>query len=509
MPADCDRLWQELMAEAQSKPWLLRVLGERGAALYLRFRAAHERLRRLRPGQLRGLQRKLGVGLAGAALLLALSGGAAAGAPAGAITVDGATCTLADAITAANTDAASGGCAAGSGADVLTLTNNIDLSSALPEISTEMTIEGGGHTIQRTGETDFGVLRVTATGNLTLNEATISGGMGTGKFPANGGGGIYNKGILTVLNSTLTGNSAPTSGGAIYNLGTSTVLNSTLTENSAYFGGGISNQSTLLLQNSTLSGNSGGYGAAGIESGGTLIVRNSTISGNSGSLFGGGMQLWGADSSMTIENSTIADNTGSRYGGGIQSCANLLIRNSTVSGNSAQISGGGIKCCGDRTLIENSLISGNETGRDGAEIFNNNNTGAVRTTGKNLFGHSGETNAQAFSSFTPGASDINATSDGMNLALASILEATLAENDTFVRAGVSPGSPVLTHALVEGSAAIDAVSGDNCPRLDQRGFLRNADGDGAVSETECDIGAFEYGDLDPLPVKAFLPIIFK
>src|SRR5689334_2715265 len=38
------------------------------------------------------------------------------------ITVDGASCTLPDAITAANTDTASGGCTAGSGADTLLLT---------------------------------------------------------------------------------------------------------------------------------------------------------------------------------------------------------------------------------------------------------------------------------------------------------------------------------------------------------------------------------------------------
>ena len=67
-------------------------------------------------------------------LLLAVNGApAGAVAPAATITVDGATCTLADAITAANTNTATGGCDTGSaGADTLNLTANIGLTAALP-----------------------------------------------------------------------------------------------------------------------------------------------------------------------------------------------------------------------------------------------------------------------------------------------------------------------------------------------------------------------------------------
>ena len=68
-----------------------------------------------------------------------------------------------------------------------------------------------------------------------------------------------------------------------------------------------------------------------------------------------------------------------------------------------------------------------------------NVTSSTITSGYNLFGHSGESAAQAFSNFTPNASDIDATSDGDSVALASILESTLADNDTTVLAGKPPG----------------------------------------------------------------------
>jgi len=62
-------------------------------------------------------QRQLLLSLAGVVLALTL---AHSPAQAAAITADGTTCTLVDAITAANTDTAKGGCPAGSGADTIT-----------------------------------------------------------------------------------------------------------------------------------------------------------------------------------------------------------------------------------------------------------------------------------------------------------------------------------------------------------------------------------------------------
>lgn len=83
------------------------------------------------------------------------------GAPAGAANINvGGGCTLVNAIVAANLDTASGGCAAGSGADTLilqagsthtlTTVNNSERGpTGLPVIASDITIQGNGSTITR------------------------------------------------------------------------------------------------------------------------------------------------------------------------------------------------------------------------------------------------------------------------------------------------------------------------------------------------------------------------
>lgn len=101
-------------------------------------------------------------------------------------------------------------------------------------------------------------------------------------------------------------------------------------------------------------------------------------------------------------------------------------------------------------------------------------------TSYNVLGHSGLTSNQAFYSFTPAATDYNATSNNGNTPLASILTATLADN----------GGPTQTHALPSGSPAIDRALSDDCA-IDQRGAARNYNGSGSAGDYECDSGAYE------------------
>ena len=141
------------------------------------------------------------------------------------------------------------------------------------------------------------VMAVTVGVEVTIEELTIR----HGNVIADGGG-IHNRGTLTIANSTLSGNSADWGmGGGIFNRsGTLTISNSTLSGNSASNGGGISNANgTLTISNSTLSGNSG----RGIFNYGTLTISNSTLSGNSG----GGILN---DNTLTIDNSIITNSTG-------------------------------------------------------------------------------------------------------------------------------------------------------------------------------------------------------
>ena len=65
--------------------------------------------------------------------------------------------------------------------------------------------------------------------SLTLHRVTIANGNAAGAS----GGGIDNRGTLTITNSTFSGNSAAGVGGGIYNIGTLTITNSTFSGNSA------------------------------------------------------------------------------------------------------------------------------------------------------------------------------------------------------------------------------------------------------------------------------------
>ena len=83
------------------------------------------------------------------------------------------TCSLANAITAANTDTETNGCTAGSGADTITLGVNITLAAELPQITTDITIEGASYKIDGNGE--YRIFHVIG-GDLTINNITLTGG---------------------------------------------------------------------------------------------------------------------------------------------------------------------------------------------------------------------------------------------------------------------------------------------------------------------------------------------
>jgi len=146
-------------------------------------------------------------------------------------------------------------------------------------------------------------------GTLTITNSTIFGNSG---FV---GGGIYNSyGTLTITDSTIFGNSSDFSGGGINNYGPLSITGSTISDNSAFFdGGGIVNHDTLNITGSSIYDNDAGLHGGGISNGGTLTITDSNISGNS-CFVGGGIDNGG---SLSITGSTISDNSASDRGGGI------------------------------------------------------------------------------------------------------------------------------------------------------------------------------------------------
>jgi hypothetical protein len=325
-------------------------------------------------------------------------------------------------------------------------------------------------------------------------------------------------GDLTLKNTTVSGGTGPVFGGLYISGGTTSVINRTISGNR---GCGIGNSyGSLTLTNSRVSGNRGcGLDSAGdrnyeaddvavtdsiiSDNQGSSIVTlfsnlkviNSTISGNvaspNTSSSGGGLFLSNYGPTMLI-NSTVSGNSATGYGSGLLNGARpLTLTNSTNSCNSGARQGGGVWNGNDDILnLARTLNSGN-TAASGAELFNNDD-GLVTAASFSLFGHKELTNTQALGSdscdddvchqFTPGPTDITATSNGNDpTALINILNPILANN----------GGPTRTHALVGGSPSIDTVTDSTCPppNRDQRGVRRPQDGnnDGVAI---CDTGAF-------------------
>jgi hypothetical protein len=334
------------------------------------------------------------------------------------------------------------------GDDSITLLCNVTLSGALPQITSNITIDGQGYFISGNYDSAVGSVLYIASGiSVTLNATTVKEGKKTGN-----GGGIYNSGTLTLNNSTVSSNSAGNLGGGIFSdNGTVTLNSSTVNNNTALNGAGIAvNNNTAL--------NGAGIAVNPLS---TVTLNNVTISGNTATFLAGGIYAYGAASALTLNNTTVSQNTANvNWGGG-----------GVYMDNNAAIT------------VRSSIISGNDAGGTYNEVYNNGST--VTAASYNIFGHSGETGAQAFYNFTPvhgTGGDFVATSDGGGtpIALNAILNTALADN----------GGPTDTHALLAGSPAVDIDSTCNGGTItkDQRGYNRPVN-------SGCDAGAFEFGGV--------------
>lgn len=198
-------------------------------------------------------------------------------------------CTLREAMLNANNDDQSGSidCVAGTGADTIIFNVNgtILLDSTLPEVTSEMTIDGTGQSVTVSGNNVVRVILVNASGMLNLNVLTIADGF-IDAFNEQGGG-IRNHGTLNVSNSTFTGNRVPLEGGGAIANG----------------GGSSGSEGFITINNSTFSGNSALDGSGLINLSGTIDIQNSTIVNNNGS---GIARLYGY---VTLQNSLVAANS--------------------------------------------------------------------------------------------------------------------------------------------------------------------------------------------------------
>jgi hypothetical protein len=426
-------------------------------------------------------------------------------------------CTLRDAIRAANTDTAQGGCTAGSGADAIEF--NVPLPSTIKlttntelTISSDVTILGPGATsLTVDGHMTTRVFDITA-GTTNVSGLTIKHGI---TAPSANGGGIFNGNgaTLNLTDCALSGNSAG-SGGGIYNDGgTLTLTNCTLSGNkvsgTSGWGGGIYNHGgTLSLTNCTLSGNkasgtSGGWGGGGISNLlGVVTLTNCTLSGNSVVKAGWGGAIFNAGT-LTVTNSTFSGNSAGYggWGGAINNRGTLTLTNCTLSGNSVVNAGwgGGIYIDRGTLILTNCTLSGNKisgtSGWGGGIGIDGPSSTTIANT---IIAHSQSAGGDCVNG-GGGVTDNgrNLTQDSAHNCGLTGAPGDLTATDPLLLPLAKNGSGTKTMALCTGvgtpkssctgkSPAIDAGDNAQCPTVDQRGLLRITGAD-----TICDIGAFE------------------
>ena len=218
------------------------------------------------------------------------------------------------------------------------------------------------------------------TGTLTLTNSFVTNNRALDTIRG-WAGGIQNfgsNGQLTLINSTVSGNTAFVYGGGIGNIGgTMTLIDSVVSNNTTtgagFGGGGIFNNQTMTLNRSNISGNRATGNGGGIRNNGTAVLDNSSISGNAASENGGGIYSIGASNTMTLRNIAISQNHADRYGGGISNSGIMTVTATTISSNTsgggAGGGGGGVINSG-RLTLSRSNVSGNQAANDGGGIFN-------------------------------------------------------------------------------------------------------------------------------------------
>jgi hypothetical protein len=398
-----------------------------------------------------------------------------------------------------------------------TYTLSIAPNDALPLAATgdldlygEVTISGGGadKTIVDGGGIDR-VFAAQVASRVTITDLTVRNGQAQ---PGADGGGIVNWGNLTLEDVTVSGNrtrsdatlSADAPGGGIFNAATMQLRNCTVTGNSAAdVGGGIHNKGIMTVMQSTISKNTAQADrGGGIGNFNKATVILSTIAGNQATGTGGGIENGG---SMTLTHSTVSANTGER-GGGINNVGEFDMTDSTVSGNTARLTGGGIHNAYSSTALtgtvqlNNVTIAGNKAGEKntsepaGGGVANRKQA-TLKVANSIIAGNSGASGKAPDCRGKILSAGYNLIQNDAGCRIAGSLTGNITDQDAKLGPLADNGGPTQTMALLTGSPAIGAGnpakpgSGNGaCETSDQRGTARPVN---MAGKSVCDIGAFE------------------
>ncbi len=355
-----------------------------------------------------------------------------------------------------------------------------------------------------------------AGGTATLIATTVSGNFATSTNGGTLGGGVAVgdrannlQGTLTVSSSSLQNNTAfshcgycGVRGGGAFVYGNSTFEDSTVSGNtsfsdahygaggglyfSAHFGGA---PVTATLTDTDLGSNTADEDGGAIAANGDLSFTRGTISGNSAQ-DGGAIVLLGGDADLV--DSLLTGNIAMDRGGGIfiHGYGDAAAENTTISENLAQGNGGAIANSYGSVHLSNSTVTGNSTNGLGGGIWFDYPYYVLGLESTIVAGNTAGANPDDI--FAPGGTaqgshDLIVAAPGLEVPGDTIT------SDPLLLPLADNGGITMTHALAEGSPAIDAGSNPLAFPFDQRasGFPR-------VSGNAADIGAFEVQSNEPV-----------
>ena len=311
-------------------------------------------------------------------------------------------------------------------------------------------IQGGG--LSNSGDATLKTSTVRQNGKTLTS--TVPGQLYPQVYEQPNGGGIFNDGVVLVVESTLKNNTASTSGGGLFNKGgDATVRLSTIQGNDVVFvnngfGGGIANTTS-----------------------GTLTIRQSAIYSNTSTAFGGGIYLNLAD--ITMSNSTLSGNQSEDNGGALyfMNGSTGFLNGNTIAYNIADSDaddvgdGGGFYQSSIVALVEfkNTILGVNDDlspvtkEKDCSGIFTSSGNNLVKTT-------TGCTTVFLGSDITGVDPDLKILGDY--------------------------GGPSWAHDLKNTSPALDQIGAGGCLGVDQRDAPRPVN-------VNCDIGSIEKNGVVP------------
>jgi CSLREA domain-containing protein len=300
------------------------------------------------------------------------------------------------------------------------------------------------------------------------------------------GGGILNKGLLSLVDVHIKSNEAAFTGtgGGLHNLGSIAMFRCEVSSNTASKGGGIYNDGSMEILTSTVNANTTTFvvfdsSGGGIFNQGALSVEDSTIFDNIASgLDGGGIYN---NNLLSLTNATVDNNTVTYGdGGGIYNAQEVVLSNVTITNNDSPGGfGGGILNDGI-VNIANSLLASNTA----VDFASNCFPGEGKVRGEGIITHG--YNLEDFDSC-----NFHDLGDQFNT---DPLLLPRGINGGFTpTVGIQATSPAVDSGNPEGCS--DIVDGTPLP-TDQRAFLRPVEGNLDGGEI-CDIGAFEYKSTRP------------